>query len=410
MRKSRAIPLIILALVLLIGAFAFTPLGQRAQRFEYIVAKKLLVLNDTTLRGDLAQAGDQTITGDLTVTDDTTLGDAANDTLTVSGDVVITGIPDTVSGSYNEWVVIEGDMTGTGNKDRNFGLVIEMTRPAGEEIGTGDHLEAALKIAIDTEAITTTAGTTMRAIDAEAKADNPSGTVTNLYGASITAKSDTGAGDVDSMIAATFNAQNNAAVRTNLMIADFRLYRQAATVPTNEYGIQVRSSSSTGSGADAAIYVKSDYSGSATTDSWDYGLDLSGAAINTADIRMENGETISNGTDTAVQIGGFLALEEATTQDLATNGWTLTATASYQPVTVAGSAHTTSDATTGIANGAVAGALLIVCNEDATYYVIIKDGANSKIGGDITLTAGQDDCLTMIWNGADWVGLSDMDN
>ena len=144
---NRAIPLIVLALVLLIGAFAFTPLGQRAQRFEYIVVKKLLVLNDTTLRGDLAQAGDQTITGDLTVTDDTTLGDAANDTLTVNGDVVITGIPDTVSGSYNEWVVIEGDMTGTGNKDRNFGLVIEMTRPAGEEIGTGDHLEAALKIA-----------------------------------------------------------------------------------------------------------------------------------------------------------------------------------------------------------------------------------------------------------------------
>ena len=172
----------------------------------------------------------------------------------------------------------------------------------------------------------------------------------------------------------------------------------------------MRSYSSAGSGADAAIYVNSDYSGSATTDSWDYGLDLSGAAINTADIRMENGETISNGTDTAVQIGGFLALEEATTQDLTTNGWTLTATASYQPLTVAGSAHTTSDATTAIANGAVAGALLIVCNEDATYDVVFKDGANTQLGGDITLNNGEDECLTMIWNGADWVALATHDN
>ena len=389
---GRAIPLIVLALVLLLGG--------------------LLVSCVQDEIGDLArtQRFSHVLTRDFTVQNNSTLGNAANDTTTFNGNMVFTGIPDTDSTSYDEWFVIQGDMTGTANKDRNFGLVIEMTRPAGEEIGTGDHLEAALKIAIDTEAITTTAGTTMRAIDAEAKADNPSGTVTNLYGASLTAKSDTGAGDVSQMIGLTVNAQNNAAVRSQLMAADFRLYRQAATVPTNEYGIQVRSSSSTGSGADAAIYVNSDYSGSATTDSWDYGLDLSGAAINTADIRMENGETISNGTDTAVQIGGFLALEEATTQDLTTNGWTLTATASYQPVTVAGSAHTTSDATTAIANGAVAGALLIVCNEDGTYNVVIKDGANTKIGGDLTLTAGQDDCLTMIWNGADWVALSDMDN
>ena len=391
-RYASKVPLIVLALVLLVGGLlvscAQDEIGAlaRTQRFSHV------------------------LTRDFTVQNNSTLGNAANDTTTFNGNMVFTGIPDTDSTSYDEWFVIQGDMTGTANKDRNFGLVIEMTRPAGQEIGTGDHLEAALKIAIDTEAITTTAGTTMRAIDAEAKADNPSGTVTNLYGASITAKSDTGAGDVSSMIAATFNAQNNAAVRTNLMVADFRLYRQAATVPTNEYGIQVRSSSSTGSGADAAIYVNSDYSGSATTDSWDYGLDLSGAAINTADIRMENGETISNGTDTAVQIGGFLALEEATTQDLTTNGWTLTATASYQPLTVAGSAHTTSDATTAIANGAVAGALLIVCNEDATYDVVFKDGANTQLGGDITLNNGEDECLTMIWNGADWVALATHDN
>ena len=411
---SAFVILLVLSTVLFL-ALSTTPvqsegLYQRWQRFGAINVKSLLVRNDATFRGAIAQTGDQTITGDLTVTNDTTLGDAANDTLTVNGDVLITGIPDTATGSYNEWVMIEGDATGRGTKDRNFPLTIEMERPAGQEITTGDHTEAGLKIAVKTKAITTTAGTTLRGINAEAKADNPSGTVSNLYGASITAKSDTGAGSVTNMSALTLRTQNNAAVSGNLFVADFALDRQAATVPSAAYGLYVRNSSSTGAGADAAIYVESDYAGSATTDSWVYGLDLSGAAINTADIRMENGETISNQTDTAIIVGGFLALEEAATQDLGVTGWTLTPTASYQPVTVAGSAHTTSDASTAIANGAVAGALLVLCNEDATYNVIVKDGANTQIGGDITLTAGADDCLTMLWNGADWVGLSDMDN
>ncbi|KKN57473.1 hypothetical protein LCGC14_0561850 [marine sediment metagenome] len=390
---------------------------QSASKYWYVVALVaiLLVVGSTVnVYGDGLyvrwQRFGAILVNELLVTNNTALGNSANDTLTVKGDVVFTGIPDTDTTSYNEWFLIEGDMTGTGGKDRNFGLVIEMTRPSGQEITTGDHLEAALKIAIDTEAVTTTLGTTMRAIDAEAKADNPGGTVSNLIGASITAKSDTSAGTVHNMTALTLRSQNNAAVTGTLMIADFALDRQAATVPTAAYGLQIRNSSSTGAGADAAIYVKSDYSGSATTDRWTYGLDLSGSVVTTADIRLSNGETVSNVTDTAVQISGFLALEEAATQDLTTNGWTLTATTSYQPVTVAGSAHTTSGSGTAIADGPVAGALLVLCNEDATYNVIVKDGANTKIGGDITLTAGQDDCLTMLWNGADWVGLSDMDN
>ena len=86
--RNRAIPLIILALVLLIGA-GFAPLLQRAQRFEYIIVKKLLVLNDTYFRGDFEQTGDQTITGNFTVTGDTTLGDASADTTTISGDLAV---------------------------------------------------------------------------------------------------------------------------------------------------------------------------------------------------------------------------------------------------------------------------------------------------------------------------------
>lgn len=396
--------LVIAALIMVaINPGAIDAAGEFAkQRFDWVVAKRLTV---QTAGADFQ--GPVTM-DDLTATGDTTLGNAADDTLTVNGDIVFNGIPDTDTGSYNDWFLIEGDMTGTGVKDRNYGINIEMTRPAGEEITTGDHNEAGLKIRVDYETITTTAGTTLRAIDAEAKVDNPSGTVTNLYGANITSKSDTSAGSVDSMIALQTNAQNNAAVVTNLMSADFRIMRQAATVPTNEYGIQVRSSSTTGTGADAAIYLNSDYGSSATTDSFDYGLDVSGAAINTADIRLENGETISNQTDTAVLIGGFVALDTGITQDLGTT-FTIISTASYQPITNSTGGSVTSDATTAIADGAVVGTLLIVCNQDA-QDMVIKDGANTKLSGDLTLTGGANDCLTLIWDSADWVGISFQDN
>lgn len=321
-------------------------------------------------------------------------------TISNQGHVVVSAEADSDGNNYDYWFELSGNATGTGTKDRNYPLYIEMTRAAGQELGSGDHDEAGLKIRVDTEAVTTTAGTVLRAIDAEAKADNPGGTVTNLYGAALTAKSDTSAGEVDTMIALQTNAQNNAAVTTTLISADFRLMRQAATEPTSEYVVKVRNSSTSGTGADAAIYVTSDYGSSATTDSFDYGLDLSGAAINTADVRLENGETISNGTDTAVQIGGFLALTEGAVIDLASGG-TITPTASYQPITNATGGSITTDTTTAIADGAVAGTLLIICNEDA-QDVVIDDGANTDLGGNQTLTGGAGDCISLIWNGADW--------
>lgn len=361
------------------------------------------------LVGPFTTTGNQTVTGNFTVTDNVTLGDAADDTLTVSGNMVLNGIADTDTGNYDNFLEITGNMTGKTTKDRYRGLLIDMTRPAGSELNVGDHDDVGLKVRVDTEAITTTTGTVLRAGDFEAKADNPDGTVTNLFGIASTAKSDTGAGSVDNMVAFQTNAQNNAAVVTNLISADFRLMRQAATVPTNEYVIQVRSSSTTGSGADAGIFLSSDYGGSATTDSLDYGLDVSGAAINIADVRLENGETISNQTDTVVQIGAFFAFEEGAVVDLA-NGATITPLASYQPLTAAGAEHSTTDASTAIADGPIPGTWLVLCNEDATYNIVVKDGANTLIGGDVTLTAGQDDCLTVIWNGADWVGQSDKDN
>lgn len=358
--------------------------------------------------GDVASVGDQTVTGSFTVTDNSTFGDASDDTVTVNGDMIINGIADSDTGNYDEFLEITGSMTGKTTKDRYRGLEIDMTRPAGQELDVGDHDDVGIKVRVDTEAITTTAGTVLRAGDFEAKADNPNGTVTNLFGIASTAKSDTGAGPVDTMIAFQSNAQNNAAVTTTLISADFRLFRQAALEPTNEYVVQVRNSSTTGTGADAGIFISSDYAGSAVTDQFGYGLDISGAAVLTADIRLENGETISNQTDTAIQIGGFLALTEGAVLDLGAT-FTVNATASYQPITNSTGGSVTSSATTAIADGPIAGSFLVICNEDA-QDMVFKDGANTLIGGDKTLTGGAQDCITLIWNGADWVGLSVHDN
>ena len=43
-------------------------------------------------------------------------------------------------------------------------------------------------------------------------------------------------------------------------------------------------------------------------------------------------------------------------------------------------------------------------------YIDVKDGANTKLSGDLTLTGGAQDTLTLIWDGSDWVGVSFLDN
>jgi len=143
-------------------------------------------------------------------------------------------------------------------------------------------------------------------------------------------------------------------------------------------------------------------------DTWDYGVDLEPITVGTADIRLSNGETIKNTTDTVVQLSGFFALEEATTQDVGA-GFSLTPTGSYQPLTNSTEGSITSDTTTAIVDGAVTGTILVICNEDA-QDIVLDDGANTQLGGNITLTGGADDCVTLLWDGTDWTALAFHDN
>jgi len=90
-------------------------------------------------------------------------------------------------------------------------------------------------------------------------------------------------------------------------------------------------------------------------------------------------------------------------------GFTLTPGASYQPVTNSTGGSITSDTSTAIVDGAVPGVILIIVNEDA-QDIVLKDAANTQLGGDITLTGGADDSITLLWDGTDWTCLSVHDN
>jgi len=392
--------------LLIVGGVAFTPLAQRAQRFSYIITKKLLVLNDTELRGDFTQAGDNTITGDLVVTGDTTLGDSATaDTLTVTGNTTIAGARDAATG-YDYFTTIEGDFTGAGTGAKTYGLYIDVERTVANTHGNID--EAAAKLRYKTSATSRTAGIVANGIDVEAKIDDDhyAGTV---RGAQITAVGDAGS-TADTVIGLRVHAEMSGDATTTLQVADFELNRKDATDPTYMWGLNIRNTSSAGGGAGTAIRLESSYGagGSSANADWVYGLDMSPADIVTADIRLSNGETIDNVTDTAVVIGGFIAADIAATLDI-TTGSIITPTATYQALTVEGGGPATTDATWAIADGPIEGALLILVNEDA-QDIVIKDGGNTKLSGDLTLTGGAQDTITLIWDGSDWVGISVIDN
>jgi hypothetical protein len=90
-----------------------------------------------------------------------------------------------------------------------------------------------------------------------------------------------------------------------------------------------------------------------------------------------------------------------------TEGLILTNLSSYVSLTTTGAV--TGSVTTAIADGATGNTFLIIENGGA-HDVIIKDGANTKFSGDLTLTGGANDTLMVIWNGTDWVGLGLTDN
>jgi hypothetical protein len=343
--------------------------------------------------------GHSTQTSDLFVAEQSDGTDKV--TINNYGRLDVYGERDAASG-YDYFFTVEGEQTGVAGGAKTRAAYIELVRPAGSEAQSGDIEDLGLMVRVDTHAITTTTGAFSRGLDVEAKADNPSGTATGMYGASITAKSDTGAGDVGTMIALQTNVQNNAAVNDYLVSLDARSMRQAATEPTEEYVIHVRQGNTTGTGVDAGIYIESD--GSGETDDFNYGVDMSAAEIDNADIRLQNGATIRETTDTVIAFGEFIGFAEGSVETIGA-GETIDPVATYHPITSSGNVSTSGD---GIAVGTFTGQLLILVNEGSDNITVDGTGGNVECKANVVLD--DDDTLTLMWNGADWICLSNYDN
>lgn len=210
-----------------------------------------------------------------------------------TGQLSVSPVADADTGSYDNWFLIDGDILGLGTKDRVYGLDVELTRPAGYATTNGDHDDAGIKVRMINKSVDNATGTTLRGIDVNVKNDNPNSTITNLSGATFTAQTDTGsppAGNVSTAYAVQGQITANAPITDSLIVADFRNFRQTATEPAVEYGVQIRNGNTVGTGIDVGLLFKSE---AATVGAFGYVVDMNGVGVTSADIRLSNGKVIA---------------------------------------------------------------------------------------------------------------------
>jgi len=131
------------------------------------------------------------------------------------------------------------------------------------------------------------------------------------------------------------------------------------------------------------------------------------ANVSATDLAVTDDLTV---TDDA-SIGGLLTIGEYaifTEQSVVvcTEGAPITPTGTYQPITSA--AAITTSTTTAVVSGTVVGEVVWLVNENASDEIIVDDGANTDLGGNVTLGAG--DILKLLWDGANWLGLGTANN
>lgn len=147
----------------------------------------------------------------------------------------------------------------------------------------------------------------------------------------------------------------------------------------------------------------------AVTDDAGVGGDLTVTGGTTAgsDITFANGTTLGEATDTVLDFSEFLAATEQDVFALSAAGH-ITPTGTYQPIT--STAAISANVVTAIMSGTVAGQLLVITNENAADAIVIPDNANTKLGGDKTLTGGEGDAIFLWWDGLDWICVGYNDN
>lgn len=297
------------------------------QRFKWIVTNRLTVENRMDINGivylndelhiDNSQdsvalnvQGHSTQTNDLFNVEDSDSFDRFD--VTNEGHTRVAGARDATTG-YDYFLTVTGTLDGLGSGAKTYGEYIEVNRPLGSSVQHGNIDDAGLKIRVDTDAITTTAGYVLNGADIQAKTDNEAMQPT-LRGAQITADTDADS-YTDYAYGLRVYVEGEGMITTTMQVADFELSRKQATDPTYEYGLNIRNTSTAGGGADVALRIESSYGagGSATDDDWDYLVDLSPADARVADLRFSQSETLDNLVDGVIRATGDISVTGALT-------------------------------------------------------------------------------------------------
>lgn len=297
----------VLALILLFAVTGSLYANLPTRYFDNIQANGYAVVDGQEDANQLRVQGYTTQTNNL-MTLEQSDGD---DKVTISnyGQASIAGERDAATG-YDYWLNVTGGQTGLVDGAKSYGINVDMSRTAGYTQTGGDIDDAAIKARIGNYAANENYTTVVRGIDIQAR-NRSTGLQGTVSGGQISIQTDSG-GTTSVAKALEVNTTVNGAVTDTLMVGDFRLFRQAATEPTQEYGVRIRNSSTTGTGGDAALWLDSD--GSGETDDWGYGIDMSGADIDTADIRLQNEETIGNAINGTIALGGAVDVTGASLQ------------------------------------------------------------------------------------------------
>jgi len=197
----------------------------------------------------------------------------------------------------DNWETLDDILAGVDNND--WGLYHKYV---GTTVGAAGSDNWGLKVRASTTADNTTLYT-LRGANIEGKV-SAGGECTTIEGATITAHTEIGGVNpaAVSLRGLMVEAKANSGVSTEMIGQDIRMFRQAAMHPTTEGALRIRCGNTSGTGIDYGISLESSYSGE--FDDFGYGIDMNSANIDTAEIRLQNEETIANTTDDMILFSG----------------------------------------------------------------------------------------------------------
>jgi len=240
------------------------------------------------------QAGPEDKDNPLIVGGTMTMADGAVQTFVGSSTLVVgettTGVDDATPDPkiYSRYYGVTTAVTGTGVAGRFRSQItvdsasgtfrgIQSEAGNGSYAGSGDGVNASVITGVYAGVTSSTAGgakaiTSARGIEVNCDVDQADSVITTLDG-----------------IFVNFNSSSTGAQHTNV------------------YGVRIVNENTGGNGQtyDAALFID-DVAMAGGLEGWNYGIDMSSGSMTTADIKLQNGETIDNVTDGTVQIVGAI--------------------------------------------------------------------------------------------------------